>query len=365
MKNIFLTAFIYAVMVLSLDAQQNPTFKESRPTFIGLNLDYGFILKHSESLKNLDSAHPSALTIDWSKLLLTQKAWDFCNCFPRVGVDLGYWNWDNPEVLGKGALAMGYIEPYFKTQKRSHLFFRMGLGGAYLTTPFDAVKNPKNDSYSTHLSFALMVGFGINYRLTNQWNIRLAAKYNHTSNGGIRAPNKGLNFPSLSLGMNKSLSAIEYPNLSKIGKREPPENKTRLSLVHFSGWSNATVGEKDKFYVLGFMGKYSRWIGGRSALTGGTEFIFDFSRREQIELNNTNASFIQAAALVGHEFWIGRVTFSQELGIYYFNDYRINDDVYQRYSLTYNFNTRIFTGFSLKAHRHVADFIDLRIGYRF
>lgn len=122
MKNIFLTAFIYAVMVLSLDAQQNPTFKESRPTFIGLNLDYGFILKHSESLKNLDSAHPSALTIDWSKLLLTQKAWDFCNCFPRVGVDLGYWNWDNPEVLGKGALAMGYIEPYFKTQKRSHLF---------------------------------------------------------------------------------------------------------------------------------------------------------------------------------------------------------------------------------------------------
>jgi hypothetical protein len=62
---------------------------------------------------------------------------------------------------------------------------------------------------------------------------------------------------------------------------------------------------------------------------------------------------------------INKVTFSQELGVYYYNDYRINDDIYQRYGLTYSFSEHIFAGFSLKAHRHVADFIDLRIGYTF
>jgi hypothetical protein len=58
----------------------------------------------------------------------------------------------------------------------------------------------------------------------------------------------------------------------------------------------------------------------------------------------------------------GRVSFSQQLGIYYFNEYRINDDVYQRFGLTYHFNRHFFAGFNLKVHRHVADFFDLRLG---
>ncbi|OZV66797.1 acyloxyacyl hydrolase [Winogradskyella aurantia] len=365
MKKCLLGFIASFIVIFSVKGQSNSKFTESRPTIIGVSLDYGFLIKHTPSLREIEDAYPSAITLDWSKLLLTQNAWDFCSCFPRVGVDLAYWNWDNPDVLGNGILAMGYVEPYFRTQKRTNLFFRMGLGGAYLTQPYDEQTNPLNESYSTNLSFALVVGLGVNYRLTDSWNLRLAAKYNHTSNGGISTPNKGLNFPSISFGVNKSLKDITYPDLERIDKRHPPEQKERISVVHFSGWSNAAVGDKDKFYVFGFNGKYSRWIGGRSALTGGTELIFDYSRREQIELDGADADFFQAAALVGHEFWLGKVTFSQELGVYYYNDYRINDDIYQRYGLTYNFNKHIFAGFSLKAHGHVADFFDLRLGYTF
>lgn len=365
MAKIWLCLIISVIFINLTLSQSDSTKFSNNPTIIGVNFDYGFLLKHTSSLREIGSAYPSAISIDWSQLLLTQNAWEFCDCFPRIGIDLALWNWDNKDVLGNGVLIMSYAEPYFITQKRTNLFFRMGLGGAYLTQPYNEVTNPLNDTYSTNLSFAIMVGFGLNYRLTDSWNFRLAAKYNHTSNGGIRAPNKGLNFPSLSFGVNKSLSPVDYPNLDKIGNRKPPEIKERFSVAHFSGWSNANVGDKDKFYVFGFMGKYSRWLGGRSALTAGTELIFDYSRREQIDLEGTNASFVQASALVGHEFWLGKVTFSQELGIYYFNDYRINDDVYQRYSLLYNFNKHFFGGFSLKAHRHVADFSDLRIGYTF
>ncbi|WP_299519195.1 acyloxyacyl hydrolase [Winogradskyella sp.] len=354
---VFLTFFAYA--------QTETTFVESKPTFIGITLDYGSLLKHAPSLRQIPDAYPSGIGVDWGKLLLTQRAWDFCSCFPKVGINLSYWSFDNPDVLGNGLIAMGYVEPYFRTQKRTNLFFRMGIGGAYLTQPFDEIDNPLNESYSTNLSFALLVGLGINYRLNDKLNLRLAANYNHTSNGGVSTPNKGLNFPSLSLGVNSSLEDVVYPHLKKIGKRQPPEDKERISIAHFSGWSNAAVGDKDKFYVFGFMGKYSRWIGGRSAITGSTELIFDYSRREQIKLDGADASFVQAAALVGHEFWLGRVTFSQELGIYYFNDYRINDDVYQRYGLNYHFKNNLFFGFNLKAHRHVADFFDLRIGYTF
>lgn len=356
--------FLFGTSSFSQD-QPRQTFKDASPTIIGLNLDYGYILKHSENLRSLDDAYPKAISVEWSKLLLTKSAWEFCNCFPRLGVDLAFWDWDNQEVLGKGVLAMAFAEPYFRTQKRANILFRVGIGGAYLSNPYDDLSNPQNLSYSTNVSFALMVGFGFNYRLTDRWGLRLMAKYNHTSNGGIKAPNKGINFPSLSFGVNKSFEDLAFPQFEKIGKREPPKEKERISVAHFSGWSNATVGEKDKFYVFGFMGQYSRWIGGRSAITGATELIFDYSRLEQIRLDGQDNSFLQGAALIGHEFWLGRVTFSQQIGIYYFNDFRINDDVYQRYGLSYNFSKHFFAGFNLKAHRHVADFIDLRIGYRF
>ncbi len=360
--------FSFLIIVLSIHdsfAQEDSSYVDKKVTVLGVNLDYGFLIKHTPSLEKIPTAYPSGISVSWSKLLLTKNAWEFCNCFPRVGVDLGYWNWDNNDVLGHGILSMGFVEPYFRTQKKTNMFFRMGLGGAYLTEPYDEVTNPLNESYSTDLSFALMVGLGLNFRLDEYWNLQFLAKYNHTSNGGINTPNKGLNFPTLSLGVHKSLEPVIFPNLKKIGKREAPKDKDRFSIAHFSGWSNARVGDKDKFYVFGFMGKYSRWVGNRSALTGGTELIFDYSRREQILSDDQNNNFVQAAATIGHEFWLGKVTFSQDLGIYYFNEYRINDDIYQRYTLAYNFNKHIFAGFSLKAHGHVADFIDLRIGYSF
>jgi hypothetical protein len=241
----------------------------------------------------------------------------------------------------------------------------MGLGGTYLTKPFDAITNPLNEAYSTNISMVIMAGAGINYRLDDYWNLRLLAKYNHTSNGGTSTPNRGINFPSISLGVSKSLSPTYYPNFIKVDDRKPPEHKERISLTHFSGWSNAEIGDKDKFYVTGFALKYSRWIGKRSALNAGTEIILDYSRRELIESEGDNNSFIQAGALIGHEFWLGKVTFAQQLGFYYYNDYRFNDNIYQRYTLTYNFSKKFFAGFGLKAHRNVADFFDLRIGYVF
>ncbi|MBS3737841.1 MAG: acyloxyacyl hydrolase [Psychroflexus sp.] len=362
-KKLLLFLFFMGLVYSSWgQAEHNKTIKN--PTFVGLSLDYAYILQHTSSLREIGDAYPTGISLDWSKLLVNKKAWEFCNCFPRLGVELSYWDFDKRDILGSGIIALGYAEPYFRTQKKTNLFFRLGLGGTYLTEPFDEQTNPLNNTYSTHLSLVIMAGIGINYQISNEWNLRMLAKYNHTSNGGINTPNKGINFPNLSLGVAKSLNPVSYPDYQKIESRQAPENKERISLTHFSGWSNAQVGDKDKFYVFGFTGHYSRWIGKRSALNAGTEIILDYSRRELIESEGNSNSFVQAGALIGHEFWLGKVTFAQQLGVYYFNDYRINDDIYQRYFLSYSFTDKFEAGFGLKAHLNVADFFDLRVAYR-
>lgn len=365
MKFSFCILMIFSFFGYSCFSQLENESHEINPSFIGLSFDYGYILQHTSSLRDIGDTYPYALSIEWGKTLLNQNAWEFCNCFPKLGVEASYLNFGENDVLGQGFMLLGFAEPYFNVQKKTNVFFRLGLGGTYLNRPFDLISNPTNETYSTHLSFVVMVGAGINYRMDALWNLRVMAKYNHTSNGGIRTPNKGINFPTLSLGIIKNLSAFEYPDFQKVEKREAPQEKQRLNLVHFSGWSNANVGTKDKFYVFGFMGHYSQWIGKRSALSIGSELILDYSRRELIADAGKTKHFIQAGALLGHEFWLGKVTFGQYLGIYYVNDYRITDDIYQRYTLNYQFSKHVFTGIGVKAHRHVADFFDVRLGYRF
>lgn len=338
--------------------------KTDHPKFIGINFDYSYIIQHTESLRDMGEAYPRGISLELSKQLLSKQAWAFCNCFPRYGIDLSYWDFDS-DILGEGMLGVVFIEPYFRTLKPVNLIFRAGVGLAYQNNPFNIENNPDNFSYSTRLSFALNVGFGVNYKINDSYNFRMLAKFNHTSNGGVKEPNKGINFPSFSIGLNKSLKPYNYPIYTKISNRNPPNNKKNISIVHFSGWNDTDVGDNDMFYVFGLSTSYSIWIGGRSALTAGTELILDFKRRELIRQNNGKQDFTQASILIGHEFWLGKVTFGQQLGIYYYSDYRVTDDVYQRYTLTYNFSERLFGGIGLKAHRHVADFLDLRIGYKF
>ena len=57
--------------------QTDNIYSASKPTFIGISLDYGYILQHTTSLNEIGDAYPSAISLDWSKLLLSQKAWEF------------------------------------------------------------------------------------------------------------------------------------------------------------------------------------------------------------------------------------------------------------------------------------------------
>ncbi len=333
------------------------------PWNFGISLQYGSIIVHSKNISNLENTYPKGFSLEGGKHFLNREAFDFCACYPRVGGSLSFWDWDKPEVLGFGIVGLAFVEPYFMTDRRLNLFFRMGIGGALLTNPYDAEENPTNLAYSTLLNFPIELGVGLNYRLNQQYNLQLAFKYNHLSNGGYRSPNKGINFPTLSLGLNRYLRDIDFPNYERKQVELTPKEKNRLNLALLSGWSNAKVGAKDKFFVSGITFRYSRWVISKSALNIGTEGVADLSKREQLKAEGSNTDYHQAAILVGHEFWLGRFTFSQQLGIYYFDKFKKDDRTYQRYGLIYRLKKGLTVGFNLKTHRHVADFFDLRIGW--
>ncbi|MCU0402555.1 MAG: acyloxyacyl hydrolase, partial [Algoriphagus sp.] len=77
-------------------------------------------------------------------------------------------------------------------------------------------------------------------------------------------------------------------------------------------------------------------------------------------------SLIPGIYLENH-FLFGRFDFSQRLGKYLHKPegYRESEAFYQRYQLSYRVGKHLSLGAGLKAHGHVAEYLDLRMGWRF
>lgn len=330
------------------------------PWVVGLRGHYGFVLLHSQSVAPIGQSYPWGIEADFSKHLVGKKAWEFCNCYPRVGTALTYWNFDNPEVLGHGLTFVPYIEPIWLTRYKVNFSWRIGMGVSYQSRPYDPVTNPLNLSYSTRFAFPLMMNLGLNYRVNEEWNTRFTLDYNHISNGGIRLPNKGINYPTAGLGMDYTLSHVNFQERDRF-RKPAPDDKNRFTVTFFNSLKNANPSDPDQYWIYGFSAWYGRWVGKTSALNVGVEYFEDGSRRMRILQQDLGLDHRRAALVGGHAFWLGRVTFAQQLGVYVYDDYKVNDPVYQRYTLMCRVWKPVQVGMSLKAHRHVADFLDFRV----
>jgi hypothetical protein len=336
------------------------------PMVIGLHGHGGILFKHSSALGDVKQSYPWGLTADIAWHLTGEKAYAFCSCYPKVGFTVNYFNLNNPTVLGNAYTLVAYVEPVFFLPRKFNLSFRFGLvGAAFMDRPYDENTNPTNVAYSTYFAFPLMLNLGFNYRITPQWNIKVAANYNHISNGGIKNPNKGLNYPTLSIGIDHTLG---YPEMDRTGRlrRPPPEKKNKVVLEMGNGFKNARPDNPAQFWVFNVSTIYSRWLHRSSAVAAGFTWESDNARKMEIlRWKGAGTDHNRLSFMVGHEFWLGRVRFGQYIGAYVYDMYKVNDPVYHRHSLTININKYLYAGVSLKAHRQVADYLDLRIGSNF
>lgn len=332
---------------------------------VGARASVGKVLIHSRDLREIKDSYPIGLSADLAWQFLSRRSWEFCNCYPRAGVVLTGWDFDNRPILGYGLTAMAYVEPVFLTQHRVNLSIRLGGGLAYLTSPFDSTSNPFNLSYSTHINFPLTVGVGIQFRVNKQWIIRAGAAFDHISNGGIHLPNKGINWPVVDLGVDYALQPFDFKARARKVDHTPPDPRFRVQGAGFWSFKNAIPGNPKQYMIWGGHLKTIYYVGRRSGLSLGTEWVVDGSRRIRMETDDVEGTYQRGSILLGHQFLLGRMVFSQELGIYYLDQFKVNDPVYQRFGLTCFLTENLFVGFSLKTHRHVADFADLRLGWEF
>lgn len=349
----------------ALDTQR----ESSNPFSAGTRLHYGFIIPHSKDIIGVSRSHPFGLEFNAQWLLADEKHTRQSGLIARRGFVAHYINYDLPEVLGYCISLAPYIEPLIRPDRRLYGAIQMGLGVSYLSKVYDEKNNPTNLFFSTPLSFLAMTNAYLFYRVTPHWEVSLGFNYNHISNGGMKEPNKGMNFPTYNAGASYHFrpAPIARPVRNQDWKNLP----RYYAYLHAAGsikkaQASAQFPENKPCWLLGGIFVAARRVGRLSALAAGTEWIHDGWTQETLDRAQERASALKGGLLFGHELLAGRTRFTIHLGAYVFNPsrkYIKTDPVYQRYGLFYRFGRHLQFGTTLKAHRHVADVFDVRVGW--
>ncbi|RIV18961.1 acyloxyacyl hydrolase [Fibrisoma montanum] len=358
-----------ALLLLTwLGSAADPTEPDSVLRQIGVRTQTGFIIPHAADLKEISQSRPLGVELTYSRMAITQEAYDRCNCFARIGAYVNYVAFNNPAELGRTFGLGGYFEPLINYRKPLYFSVRATAGLAYLTRVYDADTNPRNTFFSHPISGLLALSFKTHLRLSSRLHAEVGADYNHISNGGTRQPNRGMNFPTVSAGVTYHPAQTAFPD---------PRNWSRPALARrfikrvLAFGSIRTVPQTALFPeraepLWGLTATAGYRVSRLSAFTGGLEFADDGYTREQLRRENRDVDHRRMALLGGYELWLGRYVFSTHLG---YNAYQPSQSrserVFQRYQLLYTLQDRWVLGVGLKAILNTAEGFDVRAGVRF
>lgn len=328
----------------------------------GLQANYGFVFAHSNNVENTANSFPRGITATFNWQRTDKQILDQYNCFPRQSLLIAFYDFDN-SILGRGVNVAYSLEPHFMLNNSISFYPKVSIGAAILSNPADPITNPTNKSYSLPVSAYLALGVGLRWQLNSSWAVNLVAEYQHVSNGGLREPNLGINWPTAGLGVEYSPKGLALKKFDRTKESNEHHRTLRLQAGLIGVVKGGNIKDVRVYEaIVGVHFLASKQVSRLHAWTAAIEVYQDQFLVERLASESIQSNGIRSGLLVGHEFLMGKFVFSQQLGIYLLGQYN-NDFVYHRWGLQYSFLPRWSVGVNLKAHKQVADFTDVRISY--
>ena len=324
---------------------------------IGFEGQSGWILAHNPELREISSSTPVALTLSSQWMRTSRENWESCNCFHYLGLNLSVIDFQNPQELGRAWNLTGSFEPVLVRRDRWSFSLSSGIGLSHLTRLYDPIQNPRNTFFSAPVSFLLFLTPKVTWKFASKWALQGSISYGHISNGGQRQPNRGMNFPLFGLGIAHDLKSVDFPEYEK----NPISGDWSVYADLALNSQDAGNGTRRPNFALA-VGTYSQ-LTGIVGFGGGVELAKDFS----LPVQESRAEALIPGVFLENHFLFGKFDFSQRLVKYLYRPqgYQERYLFYQRYLLNYRVGKNLRIGAGLKAHGHIAEFMDFRIGWVF
>ncbi len=355
MKWIISAAWIF--LSLNVFAQKDSTQK-----VVSLNLHYGQIYVHSVSVRNVKGAKPFQAELEISRQRLSQKVFEQCNCYPKTGFQVSYINFGT-SILGEGIAASHFLEPQYKLSQRVQFRIKASIGAIYLTKPYDLIKNPTNNSYAIRLNPYFNLGWGFSFNLNKHLNLGTMGFFHHTSNGGVKEPNRGVNWLTGALSLQYSPVSTKLPTFRRSYERywkgKPPKFEVGMFYSPHQGFNSRQRIERN--YVIGGFAQATKQVGRISGIIAGAEVYYNSFAQHIQPLSSVTVIAVQG----GHVFLLNRASLSTQIGVDLLNKTATKTIYFTRWAFSYRVTDHVKLGLSLKAQSDYADFADVRISYVF
>jgi hypothetical protein len=350
LRRIFVIFLVSSLLVL-------PTMGQDTVHKFGLEAQTGWIIPHNSELRDIASSRPFSLGISAQWMKTSRKNWQSCNCFHYLGLNLSVVDFQNQQELGQAWNLSGSFEPILFRSGKWAGSLASGIGFSYLTRVYDPTDNPRNTFFSAPISFLIFVAPKLTYDFAPDWAIQTSFTYNHISNGGQSQPNRGMNFPMWGLGILHYTRKAEFPSYTK---SQLSRNWTFYVDLGFNTRDGGD-GSRNPNFTLAAAGY--RQLSGVIGLGGGMELAKDFS----LPFQESRIEALIPGIYIENHFLFGRFDFSQRMVKYISKpqEYQKDHEFYQRYTLNYLIGKNFRIGAGLKAHQHVAEYMDFRVGWKF
>lgn len=378
---LLLLLIVFTCLSIITNAQADALLRLNKQHVYGLAYHNATILVHTKQVENTRGASPKGISFEISTLHSgsdTYKKWGF---YSRNGVLLSYFNFNTP-ILGSTYSAAYFLEPIFKLGRKAELRVKAAMGIGYLTNPNPDLKDSSataNFNYGSNLNAYLQVSVGATLHFTKHVSGYIGGNFNHNSNAGFALPNRGVNYPSLSIGIlyhTKNSSILTYKRVKDYSWKS--NNAAQYYLGAFNsfkdGWTGIGIKYKKQLLIGGTV-LVTKRISNVNAVTAGIEAYYDGGLALTKRSTNDNSSSFFASLLIGNEFYLSKFILSQQLGYHFYkntdtynNDYLRNinpiKNFYQRYGVAYQITPKYRVGFNFFARADFADFFDFRFLYR-
>lgn len=321
---------------------------------------YGFTTPHHSDMWNYITGHAQNFHAEYTTF---NKLDSGRNSNIIKGLGFTFINPGNPDTMGYALGLFPQIQFPFNCEKK-HSYFVLGCGLEYSTKTYTE-ENFAFNAISSHFNALIMLGYRRIFSLTPQWKLNTELRWTHFSNGSTKAPNLGLNIPTLCLGLQYRWDVSEYK----------PKSKTMQNNLNVGNWTFIGTGSwKQVKAEAHICGAYSLQVEKNispkriNSWSIGSDLIVDYTMNDRLtEFSDTVVPFSNNIKLSLKGGWtvpIGRLHIVLQAGSYLKNSNFKKEFAFERLSLRYFLNENVGVDVGLRAHFAKADAIEYGVVYR-
>ncbi len=335
-------------MFAALDSFSQEIIKsEFAPSF---NIYPGIIIRNYKNTAKSNMALIGSVHLAWQTN--GKDKWHKFYNYPKIGIECAYTNFGNNKELGHGFGAVPVLQIKSRNVDR-HWQMKFGMGVTYLTTPFDAVTNPNNLYFGGH--FANLTIANITWgKLVGpkKYSLFYGVSTIHCSNGHNALPNAGANMILANIGFKFQPKEVKYFRVENIGDY----HAGRKTTTKVYGWKEvekdtAKIPQKLNYNFKFGLGTHE--FGETTKATGGPLYpsyhgslfigkpyknihivqagltysyytsFYDYIITQEVYPDKQKLRASTIVLFLGHEFVMGKISFSSQFGLYAYNPFFI------------------------------------------